>query len=84
MASSSDAELVGVDILQYPVESEVSDVTAPSPSAIPLPSCGFPLPSLQDTTEGSSGRDVPGLNVSGPSASGLCESQVFEGLDFFS
>ena len=40
MGPASDSEIIGVDILQYPVESEVNDVIAPSPSAIPLPSFG--------------------------------------------
>ena len=79
MDSSSDAELVGVDIA-YPVESEVSDVTAPSPSAIPLPSFGCQgidiSASMQDTTERSSGRDVPGPSASGPSTTGPGASQV--------
>ena len=56
MEPLSDAEIVGVDILQCPVE--VGDVTAPSPSAIPLPSFGCQgigiSTFLQDFAQGSS------------------------------
>ena len=80
MDAFSDADLVGVDILQYPVEFEVSEVNAPSPSAIPLPSFGCQgidiSASMQDTAERSSGRDVPGPQVSGLSTRGPDASKV--------
>ena len=80
MEPACDSEVVGVDILQYPVESEVNDVTAPPPSAIPLPSFGcqgvdiwtFP----QDLAEGSSGREFSGMDLPGPATSGPNDSQA--------
>ena len=55
-----DADLVGVDILQYPVESELSEVNAPSPSAIPLPSFGCQGIDIPESKQEASGRDIPG------------------------
>ena len=71
-----------MDILQYHVESEASDVTAPSPSAIPTPSFGCQgidiLTFPQDLAEGSSGRDIAGVDIPGPVASGPDDSQVLK------
>ena len=55
-----DADLVGVDILQYPVESELSEVNAPFPSAIPLRSFGCQGIDIPESKQESSGRDIPG------------------------
>ena len=80
MEPARDSEVVGVDILQYPVESEVSDVTAPSPSAIPLPSFGCQVIDMltfpQDLAEGSSGRDISGLDIPGPATTGPDDSKA--------
>ena len=51
-----DSEVVGVDILLYPVEDEG---VAPSPSEVPLPSFGCQRIDISRTLQEVSGRDIP-------------------------
>ena len=57
MEPAFDSEVVGVDILLYPVDDEG---VAPSPSEVPLPSFGCQGIDIPMSTQESSGRDIPG------------------------
>ena len=57
MEPAFNSEVVGMDILLYPVDDEG---TAPSPSEVPLPSFGCQGIDIPRSTQESSGRDIPG------------------------
>ena len=84
----SDTDLVGVDILHFPVEFEVSEANAPSLSAILLPNFGCQgidiSVSVQYILERNSGRDVPGSQRLRNVNQRLRYIINFEGLVFFS
>ena len=56
MEPAFNSEVVGVEILLYPVDDEG---TAPSPSEVPLPSFGCQGIDIPWSTQESSGRDIP-------------------------
>ena len=57
MEPAFDSEVIGVDILLYPVDDER---VAPSPSEVPLASFGCQGIDIPRSTQESSGRDIPG------------------------
>ena len=57
MESSDD--VVGVDILLFPVEEEEK---APSPSELPMPNFGFQDMEIAGDFQPPSGRDVPNVS----------------------
>ena len=57
MEPAFDSEVVGVDILLYPVDDEG---VGPSPSEVPLPSFWCQGIDIPRSTQESSGRDIPG------------------------
>ena len=59
----SSAEVVGVDILLFPVEEEHK---APSPSELPMPSFGFQGMDIERNFQPPSGRDIPSVTVEEP------------------
>ena len=59
MEPAFDSEIVGVDILLYPVDDAG---VAPSPSEVPLPSFGCQGIDIPMSTQESSGRDIPGTS----------------------
>ena len=56
----SSADVVGVDILLFPVEEEQK---APSPSELPMPSFGFQGVEIEGEFQPPSGRDIPSVTV---------------------
>ena len=56
----SSADVVGVDILLFPIEEEGK---APSPSELPMPSFGFQGMAIEGDFQPPSGRDIPSVTV---------------------